>query len=87
MGISARKPFFGVCKNKGADQPAHLRNLINTFFIRLLENIISRLATGKSSIFYLVSLAEETGLSLVLSETLNTGFLSRRGQNYLSISS
>ena len=35
------------------------------------------LLIGKNSIsiFYLVSLAEETGLSLVLSETLTTGFL------------
>ena len=37
--------------NKGADQPAHPRNLISAFVIRLLESIISRLATGEISIF------------------------------------
>ena len=44
--------------NKGADQPAHLRSLINTFVIRLLESIISKLATRVISLFLLVSVAE-----------------------------
>ena len=48
--------------NKGADQP-----LISHFLIRFLENIIFKLATVVISIFYLVSVAEETGLSLTLS--------------------
>ena len=61
--------------NKGADQPAHLRSLISAFVIRLLERIISKHATSKFSIFSLVSVAEETGLSLTLSETQKTGFL------------
>ena len=39
-----------------------------------LESIISKLATGEISIFYLVSVAEETGLSFTLSETLKTAF-------------
>ena len=33
--------------NKGPDKPAHLRNMISTFVIRLLESIISKLATSK----------------------------------------
>ena len=33
--------------NKGADQPAHLRSLISTFVISILESIISKLATDK----------------------------------------
>ena len=37
--------------NKGADQPAHPRSLTNTFVIRLLESILSRLATNEISIF------------------------------------
>ena len=41
----------GFANNKGADQPAHPRSLISTFAIRLLENIISRIATGEISIF------------------------------------
>ena len=61
--------------NKGADQPAHLRSLISTFVTRVLESNISKLATDETSIFYLVSVAEETGLSLALSETTKTGFV------------
>ena len=41
----------------------------------LLESIISKLATSKFSIFQLVSVAQETGLSLALSETQKTGFV------------
>ena len=43
-------------------------------FIRFLENII-KLATSKFAIFLPVSVAEETGLSLALSETQKTGFI------------
>ena len=50
--------------NKGADQPAHSRSLISAFVIRFLESIIYRLATNKISVFYLVSVDDETGLSL-----------------------
>ena len=64
--------------NKGADQPAHPRSLISAFVIRLLESIISRLATNEISFFYLVSVAEQAGLSLALSETPKTGFLATR---------
>ena len=37
--------------------------------------MISKLATGKMLIFQLVSVAEETGSNLTLSETPKTGFL------------
>ena len=37
--------------NTGADQPAHPRSLISAFVIRLLESIISRLATNEISVF------------------------------------
>ena len=40
-----------VENSKGADQPAHPRSLISTFVIRLLESIISQLASSKISIF------------------------------------
>ena len=76
MGLDARKPVFrGFEKNKSADQPAHLHRLISTIIICLFESIISKLATGKILIFWLVSVAEETGLSLALSETPKTGFV------------
>ena len=47
----------GFANNKGADQLAHLRSLINAFIINFLENIISILATCKIS-FQLVSVTE-----------------------------
>ena len=64
--------------NKGADQPAHTRSLIIGFAIRLLESIISKLATSEVSLLYIVSVAEETGLKLALSETPQTGFVATR---------
>ena len=50
--------------NTGANQPVHPRSLISAFVIRFLKNIICKLATGEISIFYPVSVAEETGLKL-----------------------
>ena len=64
--------------DKGADQPAHPRSLISAYVICLLEKIIFKLATTKLSVFYLVSVAEETGLSLVLFQTPKTGFVAMR---------
>ena len=54
--------------NKGADQPAHSRSLIIACVIRVLESTISKLATSEISFFQLVSVAEESGLSLAFSE-------------------
>ena len=54
------------------------RSLISTFVIRLVESLICKLATGEISIFQLVSIAEETGLKLAVSENTKTGFLARR---------
>ena len=68
----------GFANNTGADQPAHPRSLISAFVIRILESIISRLATGEISTFELVSVAEETDLKLALSETPKTGFVATR---------
>ena len=68
----------GFANNKGADQPAHPRSLISVYVICLLKRIISRLATSEISLFYLVSVAEETGLSLALSETPKTDFVATR---------
>ena len=39
------------------------------------KRIISKLATSEISLSWLASVAEETALSLALSETLRTGFL------------
>ena len=59
----------GVANNTGADQPA------SAFVIRLFGSIIRKHATGEISIFWLVSVAEETGLKLALSETPNATWL------------
>ena len=54
-------------------QPAHPLSLISAFDIRFMESIISKLAT--CGIFLLVSVAEEACLSLAMSETPKTGFV------------
>ena len=43
--------FRGFANNKGADQPAHMPRPISAFVFRLLESIISRVATSEISIF------------------------------------
>ena len=58
----------GVANNTGADQPAHPCSLLSASVSRLFESIISRLDTTEISVFLRVSVAEETGLSLALSE-------------------
>ena len=68
----------GFANNKGADQPAHPRRLISAFVIRVIGSTISRLATRENSTFLLVSVAEETGLSLAFSETPMTDFVASR---------
>ena len=68
--------------NEGADQTAHPRSLISAYVIRILERNIAKLATHELSIFQLVSVAEQTGLSLVLSETPKTGFVAMRPISY-----
>ena len=65
---------LGFAHNKGADLPAHPRSLISAFVICFLESTICKLATGEISIFYLASVAEESGLKLALS----TGFVTSR---------
>ena len=84
MGLYARKPVFGgFWNNTGAGQPAQLGSLIRAFVIHILESIICKLASGEFSIFYLVSVAEETGLSFALSEAPKTGFLTTRPICYI----
>ena len=73
-GIPCKKTCRrGLANNKGSGQPAHRRSLISAFVIRLLESIISRLATFGISIFYLVSVTEQAGFNLILSETPKAG--------------
>ena len=72
----------GFANNTGADQTAHPCSLISAFVIHFLESIRYNLATGGISIFWLVSVVEETGLKLALSETPKTGFVATRPKWY-----
>ena len=66
-----------VCEQQ-RHRPASASSLISAFVIRLLERIISKLATREISIFLIVAVAEETGLNLALAEIPKTGFLATR---------
>ena len=66
--------LLGFANNKGAYQPVHPRSPISAFVIRILESTMSRLATSEILIFWLVSVAEQAGLNLTLSNTPKTGF-------------
>ena len=68
----------GFANNTGTDQPAHPRSLISAFVIRYLKSMICKLATVEISKFYLVSVADETGLKLPLSEAPKAGFVATR---------
>ena len=59
-----RKPVLLYADNKGADQPAHLRSLISAIVVHFLDSIIPLVSTSKISSLWLVSLAEQAGLSL-----------------------
>ena len=68
----------GFANNTGAEQPAHPRSLISAFVIRFLVRVICKHATGEFSFFWLVSVAEETGMKHAFSEPPKTGFLRTR---------
>ena len=55
--------------NKGADQPAQPRSLISAFVVRCLDSIITLLAIAEISRLQPVSVVEQAGLSLTLSQT------------------
>ena len=61
--------LWGFANNTGADQPARLCSLISAFVVCFLDSIICSLATREISIFKLVSVLEDAGLNLTLSET------------------
>ena len=42
MGLGVRKPVFGVCDYKSADQPAYLRSLVSAFVAHLLETLMTK---------------------------------------------
>ena len=52
-------------KNKGNDQPAHTRGLIQGFVVHILERMTAKLASYKKLKVLLVSVAEQAELSLI----------------------
>ena len=62
--------------NRGAKQPSHQRSL-PCYSLSGSPRVVN-LALRKISVFKLVSVAEQTGLSLALLETPTTGFLASR---------
>ena len=75
MGLDARKPVYsGVCQQQRCRQQSDQR----LRYLLIKKYHISRLDTSEISIFYLVSVAEQTGLNLILSETPKTGFVASR---------
>ena len=60
--------------NKGADQPAHPTSLISAFVVRSLDSIIYLVSRSEISRFKLVSVAEQAGLNLTWSQTLEDTF-------------
>ena len=60
--------------NKDADQPAHERSLISVFVIRCLDSI-SLVSMSEILSLWVVSVAEQDGLSLTWSKTPKTGSL------------
>ena len=67
---------LGVCEQHRRSPVC--ADLISALVIHFSEGIICKLGTGEISIFYLVSVAEETGLKIALSETPKTCFLAMR---------
>ena len=75
--------FMPYANNKGADQPAHPRSLINAFVVRCLDSIMPLVSISEISILWLVSVAEQAGLCLTCwSQTPKTGFLVMRLNYY-----
>ena len=76
MSLDVRKPVLAGLPT--TQTQTSLRSLLSAFVIRFSESIIHYLVTGEISIFYLVSVAKETGLKLTFSETPKTSFLLSR---------
>ena len=70
--------FLPYANNKGADQPAHSRNLISTFVVRYVDSMIPLVSISEISSLYPASLAVQASLCLTWSQTPKTGFLVTR---------
>ena len=70
----AKMCLMPYANNKGADQTAHPCSLISAFVVRSLDSIISLVSRSKISRFWLVSVAEQVGLNVTWSQTLEDTF-------------
>ena len=61
--------LLSYANNKGADQPAHPRSLINAFVVHCLDSVMFLVSVTKISSLMLASVAEQANLSLTWSET------------------
>ena len=78
IGLDARKPVFGVCEKHRRRPACASAQTDQRLCYSLFRSIICKLAAGEMPIFLLVSVAEETGLKLTLSDIPKTGFLATR---------
>ena len=60
---------MSYANKKGADQPAHPRNLTSIFVVRCLDSVMSLVSVTKISSLLLASAAEQDSLSLTWLET------------------
>ena len=73
LGLACNSLYINVngpltllhASSKGADQPVDPHRLTNAFSIRSLKRIISKYVPCEISIFWLVCIAEQVGLSLI----------------------
>ena len=87
LGRNARKPVFrGGEQHRRRPACAYTQSDLRLCYSLFGKYHICKLASYEISTFYLVSVAEETGLSLAMSETPKTGFVATRpiwsGVNY-----
>ena len=81
LGLNARKPVFSGLRITQAQTSLRIRTDYSApLLFAFLESIIYRLATSEISNFYKISVAEETGLSLLFSMQGTTEFQSGGGQ-------
>ena len=66
--VFMRKPM-PYANNKGADQPAHPRSLINAFVARCLDSIIPLVSISEILSLHLVSVTAQIDFSLPWSQT------------------
>ena len=74
--------LMSYAKNKGADQPAHLRSLISAFVVRCLDSVMSLVSVTKISSPMPASVAEQANLSPAWSETPEDTFSHDKAHMY-----